>query len=363
VFSRQRDLDAVRARLTGWLAARLPHARDVAVSSLRAPEAGFSNESLLFDLTYDADGRRHVEPLVVRLTPDEFHVFPEYDLARQFHVMRALAATDVPVPRVRWLEEDAAVVGSPFFVMDRIAGDIPCEVPPYHVTGFFFDATPARRTRMWWSGIETLARLHALDWRTLGVDFLGVPGDGTDALDRQLDYYARYLAWARGAEPQPIRQPILQAALEWLRAHRYVPSRVSLCWGDSRLPNVIFRDDAVAAILDWEMAFLGDPEADLGWWLFMDWHHGEGSGNARLPGVPTRDETIARYRALTGLPATHVLWNEVFAALRFGAILVKVTANLAAAGIPLAGPGFATDNACTRRLAALLDLPPSAAGG
>jgi aminoglycoside phosphotransferase (APT) family kinase protein len=260
---------------------------------------------------------------------------------------------------VRWLEEDPRVLGSAFFVMDRIAGDIPCEVPPYHTTGFFSEAAPERRTRMWWSGIETLARIHRLDWRGLGLDFLGVPGGGTDALDRQVAYYTRYLAWTESAEPQPI----LEAALAWLRANTYTPARTSLCWGDSRLPNMIFRDDAVVGVLDWEMAFLGDPEADLGWWLFMDWHHCEGAGNVRLPGFPSREETIARYQELTGIAATHVLYNEVLAALRFGAILVKVTANLAAAGIPLAGPGFATDNACTRRLAALLDLPPPGAAG
>ena len=354
MLSRQRDLESVRARLASWLRERLPSARGLAVSALQAPGAGFSNESLLFDLTYESEGRAHVEPLVVRLTPEEFRVFPEYDLARQFHVMRALGSTAVPVPCVRWLEEDAGVLGSPFFVMDRIAGEIPSEVPPYHTVGFCFEATPEGRARTWWSGIEVLARIHTLDWRALGLGFLGVPGGGTDPLDRQLAYYTRYLEWARGPEPQPI----LEATLAWLRANRYVPARVALCWGDSRLPNVIFRDDAVAAVLDWEMAFLGDPEADLGWWLFMDWHHSVGTGIERLPGLPGRDETIGRYEALTGVAATHVLYNEVLAALRFGAILVKVAANLAAAGIPIAGPDLATNNACTRRLAEILGLPP-----
>jgi aminoglycoside phosphotransferase (APT) family kinase protein len=260
----------------------------------------------------------------------------------------------VLVPGVRWLEEDARVVGSPFFVMDRIAGEIPQEVPPYHTTGFCFEATPERRARMWWNGIDALARIHRVEWRALGLDFLGVPRDPADALDRHVDYYTRYLAWARGPEPQPI----LAAALAWLRDHRYEPTRVALCWGDARLPNVIFRDDAVAAVLDWEMAFLGDPEADLGWWLFMDWHHSEGSGIERLPGLPGRDETIARYETLTGFPARHTLYNEVLAAVRFGAILVKVAANLGAAGMPIMDPGFTTNNACTRRLATLLGLPP-----
>jgi aminoglycoside phosphotransferase (APT) family kinase protein len=354
MLSRQRDLDDVRARLTGWLAARLPGASDVSLSPLRKPEIGFSNESLLFDLTYHRDDAVHVERLVARLTPEEFRVFPEYDLTRQFRIMRALEGSGVPVPRARWLGDEGDVLGLPFFVMDRIDGQVPQEVPPYHTGGFCFDATPERRATLWWSGIGQLARIHALDWQRLGLGFLGAPGPGTDPLDRQLDYYARYLDWARGDRPQPI----LTAALAWLREHRYVPRRVTLCWGDSRLPNLIFRDDRVVGVLDWEMAFLGDPEADLGWWLFMDWHHGEGTGVGRLEGFPGPADTIRRYEALAGVPVEHARYNEVLAALRFGAILVKVDANLKAGGIVLSGEDFATNNACTRRLAELLDLPP-----
>ena len=146
-----------------------------------------------------------------------------------------------------------------------------------------------------------LARIHGLDWKARGLDFLGVPPSGTGPLDRQLDYYERYLEWVREGRPQPV----LRAALAWLREHRYVPARVALCWGDSRLPNLMFRDDAVVAVLDWEMAFLGDPEADLGWWLFLDWANSEGYGIPRADGFPGPEETIRRYETLTGRPPLH----------------------------------------------------------
>ena len=70
------------------------------------------------------------------------------------------------------------------------------------------------------------------------------------------------------------------------------PGRVALNWGDARLPNLIFRDDRVAAVLDWEMAFLGDPEADLAWWLFLDWQGCDGYGIPRLDGFPSREQTV-----------------------------------------------------------------------
>jgi len=351
----ERNLGTVRDGLTAWLQGRMPEAQELTISELTRPKAGFSNDTLLFEVSYLADGRRCVERLVARFAPAEFRVFPEYDLAAQARVMRCLASTAVPVPRVRWLEEDTRVLGQPFYIMDAIAGELPSEVPPYHSTGFCFETTPARRARIWWSGLETLARIHALDWHALGLGFLGAPGAGTDPLDRQLAYWTRYLEWVvRGREPQPI----LARALAWLRENRYTPRHVALCWGDARLPNLIYRDDEVVGVLDWEMAFLGDPEADLGWWLFMHWATGEGYGFPPLEGFPGRDETIRRYEALTDRPVEHALYNEVLAALRFGAIMARIAGRMADLGIPAPVPDFETNTQCHQRLAVLLDLPP-----
>jgi hypothetical protein len=137
---------------------------------------------------------------------------------------------------------------------------------------------------------------------------------------------------------------------------------VSLCWGDSRLPNVIFQGTRVAAVLDWEMAFLGDPEADLAWWLFLDWCHSTGYGIPRLEGLPGRDETVARYEELTDRRVEHLRYQEVMAAFRYGVITMRLARLLREANIPVAGPDMETNNVCTQRLAALLDLPaPGAA--
>jgi putative sterol carrier protein len=207
---------------------------------------------------------------------------------------------------------------------------------------------------MWWSGVEAMARIHSLDWEGLGLSFLGVPKGGTGPIDSQLEYYERFLDWTRGDEPQPI----LDAALKWLKANRYAPKKVTLCWGDSRLPNLIFRDDEVVGVLDWEMAFLGDPEADLGWWLFLDWHHSEGSGIPRLEGFPGKEETIQRYEELTGAKVENSLYHEMMAAFRFGVIMASVARSMKESGIPTAADNMGTNNPCTQRLATLLDLPP-----
>jgi aminoglycoside phosphotransferase (APT) family kinase protein len=353
VVAQQQDLETARASLSAWLAGKLRGADEVALSSLTKPGVGFSNETLLAGASWREGGEQRSERLVFRLEPRDMRVFPDYDLAKQVGVMRCLAGTSVPVPEVLWLEEDERFAGSPFYVMRHIDGAVPPDVPFYHTTGVLAEAAPAKREAMWWRGIDTLARVHTLDWQSLGLSFLGAPGGGTAPLDAQLDYYERFLRWAQHDEPQPV----LDAALEWLRAHRFAPACVALCWGDSRLPNIIFHDAEVAAVLDWEMAFLGDPEADLAWWLFLDWHHSEGHGVARLPGLPGRDETVRRYEQLTGRKVEQLFYHEVMAGLRFGVIMVSLYRQLRQLGAPAQTPGRGLDSPITRRLAALLDIP------
>ena len=175
MLGRQRDLDQVRQALAAWLRRRLPEASGLEVSALRAPKAGVSNETFLFDVDYQVGGAAKHERLVARLEPRDFLVFPEYDLGRQYEVMARLAGTSVRVPTVRWLEHDPATLGGAFYVMDAVDGEVPSEVPSYHVYGWVHDLPPDRRARIWWQGVEAMADVHALDWRALGLGFLGEP--------------------------------------------------------------------------------------------------------------------------------------------------------------------------------------------
>ncbi|HET8944354.1 MAG TPA: phosphotransferase family protein, partial [Dehalococcoidia bacterium] len=319
---REEDLTQLKGRLQGWLQARMPEARGLKVSGLKRPSAGLSNETFVMSLAYEGAGAGLPEKLVFRLAPTGFQVFPDYDLPKQHRIMSALAATEVPVPKMRWLEEDESVLGRAFYVMDFVDGELPSEVPPYHAFGMCLEASPERRARLWWSGLETLALIHALDWRVLGLDFVGVPAPGTGAVIEPVEAYERFMRWGLAGQ----EQPILEAALRWLKDNAYQPRHVALNWGDARLPNLIFRDDTVAAVLDWEMAFLGDPEADLAWWLFLDWQGCDGYGIPRLEGFPSREETIRRYEELTCKRVEHLHYQEVFAAFRFGVVMARIAA-------------------------------------
>jgi aminoglycoside phosphotransferase (APT) family kinase protein len=335
----------------------MPQAEEVAVSDVVRSGAGFSNVSIAFRLSWREAGESRSSNLLLRGEVRSNPVYPDSKLERQFRVMACLAGTDVPVPRVFWLEKDTAILGFPFYIMGKIEGQVPSEFPPYHSFGLCYDATPAQRAKMWWGTLEAIAKIHKLDWRTLGLSFLGEPADPGAALERELTYWSGYFEWARGE-----RQPVLEAVREWLRKNRCTPERVTLSWGDARLPNTIFAaDGSVAGVLDWDMAALGDPEWDLTFMITLDWLLSEGTFVPRLEGFPTREETIARYEELTGWKVKNFFYNEVFATYRAGVIILRVQKNLLKMGIELPGDDPLRDNMCTRRLADLLGLPPPGA--
>jgi aminoglycoside phosphotransferase (APT) family kinase protein len=348
-----RDLEDARRRLADWLGKRMPRAKELRLSELSGPPStGFSNETLIFDAAWSEDGEERRRGFVARVKATAFQVFPEYDVERQYRVMEILGErSDVPVPRVLGYEPDPEILGAPFFLMERIVGDVPSDNPPYHATGWVTEIRAEERARMWWSGIDMLARIHRLDWRTLSFDFLEMPGKAATPLERQLDYYEAFLEWASGGKPHPLER----SALEWLRRHRPSASEpVVLCWGDSRLGNLMFRDFRCVAVLDWEMATLASPVMDFAWWLFFDRHHSEGCDVARLEGFPSREETIARYRELTGYSTEALDYYEIFAALRFAVIMIRVAQQMIGAGLLPADSDFDTNNTATALLAKLM---------
>ena len=352
----QRNLVEARGQLQSWLEAQLPDATGVEVSELSTPGfTGFSNETLLFEAAWTAGGEAHREALVARVLPTGHTVFLEQNFELQFRVMRALREnTEIPMPPMRWLETDAGVLGSPFYVMGRVDGEVPGDNPPYTTEGWLYEAAPENQERLWWSGIDTLADIHRLDWKALGLEFLEQPGVGTASLDDQLDYYERYFAWAANGQPNRIAE----AAWEWVKANRPATDEPrTLCWGDARIGNMIFDDFRCAAVLDWEMVTLGDPVEDLGWWLFLDRHHAEGTGVPRLPGFPSRADTVIRWEERTGRAARDLEFYEVFAGFRFAVVMIRIAQLVVQYELVPPDTDLATNNAVTRLLSGMLDLP------
>lgn len=341
--------------LVPWIAHRMPAASHLVLSDIQKPGMGLSNETYLFSLSWEDAGARKKRDLVLRMAPSD-RVFPDYHLEHQFLIMKALAGSGVPVPEMLWMEKDTAVMGSPFYLMERLHGTMPKDYPSYHGSGMFFDLPLEKRVSLWRDSVQVLARIHMVDWKGRGLEFLGVPAPGTGPIDRQLAYWERYLAWIK-TDPSE-KHPVLERALEWLKENRYEPESIGLCWGDARVGNILYTEPEhrIAAVLDWEMAFLGDPEADLAWFIFIDRYLHEEYGLPRLQGLPSAEDTIQQYESLMGLPVKRFAYNEMFAAFRFGMILVSVIKKLMSQGMHNYSH-MIHGNYCVRFLAAALGMP------
>ncbi|WP_396447775.1 phosphotransferase family protein [Actinomadura sp.] len=346
----QRDPEVTRSALAEWLGRHLPGVR---IPHVDTPQtSGFSNETLMFDAEWTDGGQTRREPFVARVAPTRYQVFPEPRFADEHRLMRILdERTPVPVPPIRWYEPSADVLGAPFFVMGRVDGRVPTDMPPYHMGGWVTEVAPDERAAMWWSTLEIMAVLHRLDVAELGLDFLDRPRWGAPGIDQRLNYYEHYLHWAYDGP-----QETALKALDWLKANRpEEPDEPAVLWGDSRIGNVIFQAGAPKAVLDWETAALGAPEEDLAWFLFLDRHHSEGVGAARLDGFPSPAETVARYEELLGRPMRHMAYYEILSGFKFSVIMARIGQAMIDFGWIDGTSDFPYNNNCTQLLARILE--------
>ena len=152
------------------------------VRSAGRPSVGASNETWLFDASWDAaGGRRHEESWVLRLAPAEASLFPRYDLAREYRALAALQGASLKVPMPRRYEADIAVLGRPFFLMARFGGRVIQENPLYHLEGWFHDLDAPAQAAHWHAFIDGLGQLHRVDWQARGLGFLDAPVSGGQA--------------------------------------------------------------------------------------------------------------------------------------------------------------------------------------
>ncbi|MFN2590249.1 MAG: phosphotransferase family protein [Actinomycetota bacterium] len=311
--------------------------------------SGFSNETLLFDALWTAaGGEPQTLGLAVRLEPSGHQVFPETLFETQVRVMSALAPTDVRVPEILWFERDRSVLGAKFFVMRKLHGRVPPDNPPYHVAGWLHDVTPEIRERIWWNGLDAMARVHRLDPARLDLPPLD-DSDARHALERATDY----VAWVLRGRPYPLVTDTLA------RVAAEVPERGEpscLCWGDSRIGNVMYDDEGdVVAVMDWEMVTIGDPLADLAWFLLLDRHHSEACGVPPLEGFPSHADTVARWEVATGRSAQDLSWWMLLGAARYAAILTRVMDLLEGTGMMPGAKDMAFENTSTTLLRSVLE--------
>jgi len=329
-----RDDGVLRERLQGWLATKLPAGATPVLSELSSPSAsGMSSETLLFDARWQgADGREETHAFVGRMAPSQADhpTFPTYDMAMQSGVLRLAGEAGVPVPAVRWVELDEGVLGAPFFVMERLEGRVPADVPNYTGEGWVFDATPEQRRALQDNTVAAIAKIHAIDVERADVKFLEFDEPGETALRRHVANQRSYYAWMSAAS-RP--SPLIERSFEWLDAHWPNETSTVVTWGDSRIGNVMYTSDGFepVAILDWEMAGLGTRELDLGWLSFMHTFFQklfEAMGAPGLPDLLRPDDIAETYQKQTGHAVEDLRWYLAYGALRHAIIMSRISQRM-----------------------------------
>jgi len=287
-------------KLTGWLCVQL-QGDDVRVEGLDRVEFGHSAEMMVLTVVTGSQRR----DVVLRLRPRPPALLEQYDLERQFDILRALAPTPVRAPRALWLEATGDVLGRPFFVMERMPGTVYEMRAPEGP-----DVTNKRVRRMCLSMAEQLAAIHRVDLDATG---LGDLGDGSSHLDRELDHWEQEMhRVARG----PL--PALERLLKELKDAKPQPySAITLIHGDAKPGNFAFVGDDVSAVFDWEMTTVGDPLTDIGWMELL-WM--QPVGITSHPAAPTIEEFLSHYESVSAISTQNRSWYRALNAYKMAVI-------------------------------------------
>ncbi|MEQ8838577.1 MAG: phosphotransferase family protein [Lacipirellulaceae bacterium] len=322
--------------LAAWLARQQYHedATSVEIINIEIPHAsGLSAITVLFTARWHRGGEITDRNLVARCVPRSGGVFEHCDLRREYILFKALSDEgSVPIPKPLGIEtEDDSALGAPFFIMERVDGQIARDDPPYTVQGWVTDLSVEDRGLLSHHALSALAAIHAVDYKKLGLSHLDDSGAGAPQLAIKVAALKRYFKWAAAGQSNPV----IEKGLDWLEQN--IPEHENepvISWGDARLGNMIINDDlSVAAVIDWEMVGLGCREIDLAWWIFVQRFHTVAIEVEVPAGIPSEQEVVARYTELTGYTPQNLEYYILFAAVRLSVILVRLANIMIAEGL------------------------------
>lgn len=312
------------ARLRDWMDGQALGSDEIENAALLA--GGTQN----FLLKFDRAGRSYV----LRRPPQHLRANSNETMRREARVLAALADTKVAHPHFIAGCPDDDVIGAAFYLMEPVSGfNATTGLPQFHA------ADPEVRRRMGFSLVECLAELGTVDYRAVGLEGFGKP-DGflerqVPRWQSQLESYSALKGW-----PGPAAIPGIDTTARWLVDNRPKNFTPGILHGDYHLSNVMFRFDSpeLAAIVDWELATIGDPLLDLGW-LMATWpdEAGGGSGSVGVTpwdGFPTIEELIAHYTQRTTRSMDAIAWYGVMACFKLGIILEGTHARACAGKAP-----------------------------
>ena len=320
--------DRLQDRLCAYLAGAT--GEGVSIAGMRRLAGGVSRETWAFDLI--RAGKEEGQPLVLRM--DTPRPFIEGSRGSEFSVIRWAGTREVPVPQVLWCEDDPEVLGGAFFIMSRIEGES-------RTQRLHRDARFARaRERLLPQAAAALAAIHRMtpDEAPQGVDIpLRKPAQDVE------DLTTLYRRWAM--DPHPV----LELALRWLASHLPEHHVLTLVHGDFRPGNLLFDEEGLCAVLDWELAQFGDPRMDLAWMCLRSWRGGapgKDEGLLEAGGLATRRDWLDAYAKSGGISIAGEDWHfwDVFAHARWAVVTVMEAGGFLEgnSNIELAGLGRRT---------------------
>ncbi|MDX9789110.1 MAG: phosphotransferase family protein [Desulfobacterales bacterium] len=303
-------------KIKEFLRTKMPEAENLFITGLKQNTEGFSYETFFFNAEWSVKEEKKSRDFVVRAEPKGGFLEP-YDVALQYWVLKALGETSIPVPNVLWLETNKEVIGKPFFVMDRVEGEVPI---PWGFQSHEYYKDSVKRDKMGKNMVDVLAQIHRVDWRKLGLDkYLQVPDAGMGPAVRELKRWEDMIREFR-VEPEPV----VSDALMWLKENMPNTKKLTLVHGDYRMGNFIWHEGRIAAFLDWEMVAIGDPMCDLGWFFMKHWRPGDPDKVHRLL---DKEKVYEYYEEMTGEPVDDetVRYWTVMNNIKMFAIMVCAT--------------------------------------
>ncbi|BDB69581.1 phosphotransferase family protein [Comamonas thiooxydans] len=302
------------ARLDDFLRAQLPGLQGE--MALQVIGGGQSNPT--FFVSY---GSRH---MVLRKKPAGEVLPSAHAVDREYRVMKALAATALPVPQMLLYHADSDVVGTPFYLMEKVEGRV-------FNDNALAGMRPAERRAIYLAMADTLVTLHAVDWRAAGLEGFGKEGG---FFERQLHRWQKQWDLSRIAP-----NPAIDELLAWLGANRPSDEETTLTHGDFKLNNLLFHptEARVVAVLDWELSTLGHPLADaafntVAWRTLPEEFGGLRGLDLAALGIPSESEYLAHFyqRAGRSDPARQAApFHWAFAFMRWAVIFEGIAARAA----------------------------------
>jgi aminoglycoside phosphotransferase (APT) family kinase protein len=316
----QGGLDFDPARLKGFLSGFL--GRKVSEIEIRATQGGMSNPT--YFVTAD-DWRA-----VLRKKPNGPLAKSAHAIDREFQVLAALAETSVPVPKAFHYHDDEGVLGTPFYLMEWLDGRV---MTDYATPGL----SPDERTALYRSMAETMAAIHRLDFRAVGLADYGREGN---YFKRQISRWSQLWGQYRKDDTD---NPALDLLIPWLEARIPDSELLALCHGDFRIGNMMFHktEPRVIGVLDWELSTLGHPLVDVGF-NTQAWSMAEDENGGLLGldlvglGIPNEADYMEVYYKAAGSTERMTDFHKVFAMFRgsVGAAGVAVRGDLGNSTLP-----------------------------